>query len=374
MTAEVMTLVGKVLTVIALIAGALPAAVPSAEAAQKSPGEILIARYMKSPRQYDLFAARPSGELRRITNTTTWETSARYSPDRSQIAFIREKRNERNRPEWFRLMVMDADGTNARVLADDAFTSVTWSPDGRFITYQNLADEMTQLYVVDVETGEQTLLDENEFIGTELTWDPDSTALVYYTNTPTAGDPYNLDLYSVAPDGSDMMRLTDAAADDISPSFSPDGTHIVFSTTRDDQYSGPDSGGPYSSELYVMDADGSNERQLTRTLSTWDEAPTWSPDGRWIVYERRYDDDIKTGPKADTDLILIQPDGSKKRLLTKNKGRGDIGAVWAPDGRWIAFDTSDGRFGSDVHMIHRSGRSRQPVSASGQPDYVSDWK
>jgi len=89
-------------------------------------------------------------------------------------------------------------------------------------------------------------------------------------------------------DGSDVQQLTDSPGDDGWPSWSSDGTKILFSSIRDDcAYSdAPDCKtrgdiGPYHT-LYVMNADGSN---VTRVSDAFGQIADWSPDGRFIVFE-----------------------------------------------------------------------------------------
>jgi Tol biopolymer transport system component len=86
-------------------------------------------------------------------------------------------------------------------------------------------------------------------------------------------------------DGSDILRLTSDVGRETDPQWSPDGRRIVYSA----------GAYPGNSALFIIDADGSNRRQLTSPpLERWsysDFGPAWSPDGRWIVFDRHYDCD-----------------------------------------------------------------------------------
>ena len=111
-----------------------------------------------------------------------------------------------------------------------------------------------------------------------------------------------------------IRRLTNDEANNVNPSWSPDGRHLAFSSYRD--------GG--NNEIYVMDADGSNQRRLT---TNGGGQPTWSPDGRQIAFESDRDD-------WNMEIYVMDADGSNQRRLTTNGGRHP---TWSPDGRQIAF-------------------------------------
>jgi dipeptidyl aminopeptidase/acylaminoacyl peptidase len=107
----------------------------------------------------------------------------------------------------------------------------------------------------------------------------------------------------------ELRRLAEQAAD---PAFSPDGTQIAYASDRDEN--GELSYGDtvsYATELYVMDADGSDNRRLTHTPDLNERAPSWSPDGRLIAYERGQVVDNAQGSM----VLTVRPDGSCPRVV-----------------------------------------------------------
>jgi Tol biopolymer transport system component len=107
------------------------------------------------------------------------------------------------------------------------------------------------------------------------------------------------------------------------PAWSPDGSSIAFHSLRDGNY-----------DIYVMDADGSNEIRLT-TDGSADLNPVWSPDGLRIAFVSTRD--------ADYELYVMNADGSDQQRLTESGGR-DEHPTWSPDGSRIAFSSDrDGR-------------------------------
>ena len=119
-----------------------------------------------------------------------------------------------------------------------------------------------------------------------------------------------------------IRRLTDDSASDQSPAWSPDGTRIAFHSYRDGDW-----------DIFLMNADGSNQRRLTNHRAS-DTFPAWSPDGTQIAFHSQ-----RTG---NWDIFLMNADGSNRRRLTDNSAS-DEDPAWSPDGTQIAFHHDRGR-------------------------------
>ena len=142
----------------------------------------------------------------------------------------------------------------------------------------------------------------------------------------------NGEVYAMDADGSGPRNLTQHPAKDVRPAWSPDGRRIAFVSRRDG-----------NSEVYVMNADGSGKRNLTRDRAS-DDYPTWSPDGRRIAFLRGRLHSRNPVPGRDVHrcygyhLYVVNADGSGLRRLTRNRTyRDGIQLVWSPDGRTIYF-------------------------------------
>ena len=157
-------------------------------------------------------------------------------------------------------------------------------------------------------------------------------------------------------DGSNPRRLADHGASDVSPSWSPDGRHIAFSSNRGDNF-----------EIYVMDSDGSNPRRLTDHGAS-DVSPSWSPDGRHIAFSS----DRNSGNRGDNfEIYVMDSDGSNPRRLTDDKAR-DVSPSWSPDGRHIAFSSfRDNYF--EIYVMDSDGSNPRRLTDDNAWNESPSW-
>ena len=151
----------------------------------------------------------------------------------------------------------------------------------------------------------------------------------------------NWEIYRMAPDGSDTVNLSNNLGDDFDPAWSPDGSQIAFVSNRENGQ----EGGQF---IYVMNADGSNVRQLTfENGSNW---PDWSHDGSRITYT------------SNDDVFVINADGSGQSINITNNPEKDAQSTWSPDGKKIAWISNRTIFvmdadGSNIRQLTKEGTS-----------------
>lgn len=134
------------------------------------------------------------------------------------------------------------------------------------------------------------------------------------------------EIYTMRPDGGDVRALTSDAVNDTKPRWSPDGTRIAFVSYVS---------GPLEPDLFVMDANGSNLVNLTRTPDIGDFDPAWSPDGSRLLFTRQdFEDSGGIGP---ADLYVIELGSGRTRRLTDTPDLDEWTAAWSPDGTTIVF-------------------------------------
>jgi len=179
----------------------------------------------------------------------------------------------------------------------------------------------------------------------EATFSPTGDRIVF-TSTRD-GD---LELYSMAPDGTDVRRLTNRPGYDGGAFYSPDGTKIIWRAHYPQE--GPELQDyrrllaqglirPGELEIYVMDADGSNQRQVTN-LGAANFAPFWHPSGEKILFSSNLDD--PTG--RDFEVYMINLDGTGLERITHSEGF-DGFPVFSPDGRHLVFASNRNNGGTD---------------------------
>ena len=159
------------------------------------------------------------------------------------------------------------------------------------------------------------------------------TFLAGYAKQADDEDFASLRLVVAGADGSEPIRLTDGVNDSW-PSWSPDGSKIVFSSTWYDPLMEQCTPGwpndfRCATDLYVMDADGSNIVRITDDPAP-EFMPAWSPDGDRIAFVRT------TGGTAPR-IFTTRPDGSDVRQISSGDGGSDYWPSWSPDGSQIVF-------------------------------------
>lgn len=166
--------------------------------------------------------------------------------------------------------------------------------------------------------------------------------------------PIGMDIFKADPDGSNLVRLTDAAGYDAEGSYSPDGKQIIFTSFRDGD-----------AEIYIMNADGSNVRRITKNKG-YDGGPFFAPDGKTIIYRSdRKENDL-------LQLYINNSEGTAERALTQNDAV-NWGPYFHPDGRHLAYSTSihghanyevylmDVQTGTEERLTFREGFDGLPV-------------
>ncbi|HSJ09189.1 MAG TPA: hypothetical protein VK928_04725 [Longimicrobiales bacterium] len=188
------------------------------------------------------------------------------------------------------------------------------------------------------------------------------------------------DIYTAKPDGSDLRKIGSSAAYDAEATISPDGSRIVFTSTRAGDL-----------EIYTMNADGSDVRRITNEPG-YDGGAFFSPDGTKIVYRARHPETPEEladyrrllGQNlirpSKLDIYVMDTDGSNRRRVTNN-GAANFAPFMHPDGRRIIFSSNMGDPAGrnfDLYLINIDGTGLERVTTSpvfdGFPQFTPDGK
>ena len=205
-----------------------------------------------------------------------------------------------------------------------------WTPDGSKIVFSRPAKGT---FVVHADGSRLWPLPPNQPVKTSLTpgnfspaLSPDGSRIAYAEIVRRDFSDYTSAIVTSALDGSDRVKLTSNGAVDAHPTWSPDGKQIAFVSTRETTLP--------ALHLYVMDADGSNVRNLVPSVAIWGNPPAWSPDGTriaFIGYHSGYDSQGKLW--SHYQVHTVRPDGSGLAYLGETASH----MAWSPDGSQIAF-------------------------------------
>ena len=231
-----------------------------------------------------------------------------------------------------------------RLLRTGTFPS--FSPDGRRLVVSNsslrvggtsthpptgdLAAE-DRLFVMNVDGSDRRVIVADDAVGALApAWSPSGDRIAFGMGLvqPRPGKFEPAAVVTTQPDGSGLRKVTPNDGGNYHfPSWSPDGRRLVFRSAH-----------PETKGLRIVEVETGTVSTLTAD-DGFDNLPAWSPDGQWISFTSRRD--------GDWEVYAIHPDGTGLKRLTTSDGN-DAHAAWSPDGRWIAFGSARGGFKDEM--------------------------
>ena len=274
-----------------------------------------------------------------------------FSPDGRKIAYMNDSTN--NRSIW--VMELDFSSGTPVVVSNYPVTDADvqcahlegWSPDGTKILFRSASTARNNLWLANADGSgleQLTFADEVQacFGGPTLyqaSYSPDGRKIVYTMRYRNATGWVAKDIYVMDADGTNEQQLTDTYEEcELSPRWSPDGSQILYKKCDDDGVA----------DLWVMDADGSNQQVVVAEVNA--QFFDWSPDGQWIVYEYK---NLDSPSGYRRDIYKVRPDGTGNTRLTPSDDYCEHTPLWGPDGT----------------ILYRSDE----LSVEGITDYSSTW-
>jgi Tol biopolymer transport system component len=265
---------------------------------------------------YEIYAMNVDGSAQtRLATLPTEDMGAEVSPNGSYLVFWAANPSTGNNEIW----IMGHDGSEPQAILGPAAGKLSWSPDGRQLTFNSVFEDTVAFDILSVsmETGATTRLTADPVNATMPDWSPNGNRIAFVSFRE--GMPH---IYLMDADGSNPRRLTSGDMPEYGPEWSPDGKSIAF-------WSGDLEG---TTHIYVVDADGTGLRQLTHSAGLNDGA-VWSPDGTLLAFSSR-----RTGNR---EIYVMHADGSGVVQLTHDLAE-DLNPCWRPP-RAFAFTGSQTR-------------------------------
>ena len=274
-------------------------------------------------RLWDLTAAKEMQALSFTTTPSNWRRVAHIISDKiyerltgeggyfdTRIIFVSETGPKEQRVK--KLALMDQDGHNIKylTLGNELVLTPRFNPTNQLVTYMSYFRNMPRVYLLDIETGIQEIVGNFPGMTFAPRFSPDGKKIIMSFAKDGNSDIYSMDLNTRV-----VEQITKHPSIDTSPSFSPDGKFIAFNSDR--------SG---LQQIYVMRSDGTGVKRITHGKGLYG-TPVWSPRGDLIAFTK-----VRKGRFY---IGVMRSDGSGERLLTENFYQ--EAPSWSPNGRVLIF-------------------------------------
>jgi Tol biopolymer transport system component len=276
---------------------------------------------------FEVFVMNPDGKkLVQLTENAVDDFDPTLSPDGQKIAFVSQNVQDSNPEGDAEVYTMNPDGSDGRNLTNNGGgvdeRDPHFSPDGQQIAFTSFGRQPSnpegdfEVYLMNTDGTEGQNLSNNADLSefaSDFAHDGEKLAYSSFGTQPSnpEGD---FEVYLMNVDGSDQLNLTNTAGaiSDFDAAISPDGQRIAYVSVGA-QASNPEG----DDEIYAMNAlDGSGQQNLTNTAAgVQDDFPDYSPDSKKIAYDS--DGNQPSNPEGDDEVYLMNADGSRQQNLTR---------------------------------------------------------
>ena len=274
-------------------------------------------------RLWDILAGREMMALAFTTVPSNWRRVGHIISDKvyerltgekgyfdTRIIYVSEEGPKTARVK--KLAIMDQDGFNTKylTLGNELVLTPRFNPTSQMVTYLSYFKNLPRVYLLDIETGTQEVVGDFPGMTFAPRFSPDGKKIIMSFAKDGNSDIYTMDL-----ENRIVERITNHPSIDTSPSYSPDNQYITFNSDR--------SG---FQQIYIMKSDGSNVKRISFGKGLYG-TPVWSPRGDLIAFTKLH--------KGKFYIGVMRTDGSGERLLTENYYQ--EAPSWSPNGRVLIF-------------------------------------
>ncbi len=268
-------------------------------------------------------------EIRRVTATR--DLYPDWSPDGSKIVFQSDRNSGIGQGFHLYIIGVDQTGLIQLTAGEESDQGAVWSPDGKHILYSSyLTDENSELFMIDLDGTNKKRLTYSPARDGHAKFSPDGNSIIFNSRRD---EPGGYEIYEMDIQSGETNRLTVFEGWDTYPDISPNGEKIIWRRVLP---TGGNSQSGRNSEVFMMDRDGSNVKNLT-SHPAFDGYPSWSPDGEKIIFASNRNDQSGTGDNFH--IYIMDKDGTLvTRILENESFVEDARPRWSPDGTKILFN------------------------------------
>ena len=274
-------------------------------------------------RLWDLTASKEMIALSFTTTPSNWRRVAHIISDKiyerltgetgyfdTRIIYVAESGPKNQRVK--KLAIMDQDGAKTKylTLGNELVLTPRFNPTSQMVTYLSYFRNLPRVYLLDIETGKQEVVGDFPGMTFAPRFSPDGKKIIMSFAKNGNSDIYTMDL-----ENRIVEKITNHPSIDTSPSYSPNGKYICFNSDRSGYQ-----------QIYVMKSDGSNVKRISFGKGIYG-TPVWSPRGDLIAFTKLH--------KGKFYIGVMRTDGSGQRLLTENYYQ--EAPSWSPNGRVLIF-------------------------------------
>jgi Tol biopolymer transport system component len=256
------------------------------------------------------------------------------------------------RGDFNQICMVNRDGTGLTQLTDMEASNYypVFSPDGSSLLFASNRNGAFDLYLLAFEEKQLYQLTEN--VGNVITPDysPDGRTIVFANRV--GSDPTSI--WMVNADGLNPRRVYQGTDVIVAVAWSPAGDKIAYAMSV---------GIPLEYEIFTMDANGKNHLRISQGLKGIGGSLDWSPDGQNVL--------VYAGPYLDKDIFRI--DAANGRFAQLTDGGNNAGGSYSPDGRYIVFNSMRNDDQADLYIMRADGTNPQQLTNHPEPDWDAHW-